>query len=347
MALRFLEGFETHQTLNQWTRKYSTFTGTWGINPGNGRVFGQAGSIAATVAIPPAFPLADTWGVAFGLRLNAQVAGLNSGAQGLYFEKGGTEQVHLEIQSNSGSFEIRLMRGATQLAITSAAYAYNIWHHFELKVTINTSTGSYELRHNEVTAFGPTSGVNTANAGSNQASEFAHRFTTTSTNVLFDDVFIWDGTGSHNNNFLGDTVIEGVTVNGNGATQQWTRAAGASNALMVDDPGSSSPVDTNDFNSSDTNTQEDLYTYTDLANITGFIIGVQLDTQMAMASAGSRVVTTRFRDPSTTEADISDKTVSSTTYASFADVMDVNPQDGLGWDVADVNGGQFGVKVKS
>lgn len=345
MALRWLEGFETHQQTGQFQRRYSTFTGGWTIQAG--RVFGSGASIAAVVSIPPAFPLADTWGVAFGLNIIAQTGAINSGAQGLYFEKSGAEQVHLEFVNNAGSFEVKLMRGATQLAITSAAYGYNQWHHFELKVTIHTSTGAYELRHNEVSAFS-ASGVNTANAGTNQASEFAIRFTTTSANVRFDDVAVYDGTGSVNNTFIGDSIIEGITVSGAGATTQWTPSAG-SNFDNVDDPGNAAPDDAGagGFNSSDTNTQKDLYAYSDLTQIQGNILGVQLDTQMAMAAAGSRTVTTRFRDDSTTEADIAAHAVSSTVYQSFADVMDVNPQSTTAWDVSDVNGGQFGVVVTS
>ncbi len=343
MVARWHEGFETHQTGAQWDRRYATRTGSFTIVAG--RVFGSAGTIAAPVFVAPSFGLADTWGVAFGLRIESQVPGLNSGSQGLYLEKGTTEQVHLEIVSNAGSFEVRVMRGATQLGITTSAFVYGSWHHFELKVTVHTSTGAFELRHNEVNVLSG-SGVNTANAGSNQADVFAIRFTTTSSNVRFDDFYVWDGTGAVVNNFVGDTVIEGIEVTANGATNQWTPSAG-SNFDNVNDPGSATPVDAGvgGFNSSDTAAQLDLYTFSDLTQIDGTILSVQLDTQLAMASAGSRTVDTKYRDPDTTVVDIASKAVASTSYDSFADVMSVNPNGGAAWDVADINGGQFGVEI--
>lgn len=343
MALRWLEGFETHINVSQMTRKYASYTA--GFNVAAGRVFGTAGQLAGAVAVTPSFGLADVVGVGFGVRINAQVTGLNSGAQGFYLERGPTEQVHLEFVNNAGSFEVKLMRGATQLAISSAAYAYGAWHHFELKVTVHPSTGTYELRHNEALVFSAT-GQNTANSGMSQADVFAMRFTTTSTNVLFDDIFVWDGTSASNNNFRGDAVIEGILPNGVGNSTQWTPSAG-SNFDNVDDIGTAAPDDAGagGFNESDTVGQKDLYAFQDLINIQGNIFGVQVGTQLAMAAAGSRTVKLRFRDDGGTEADGDTFTVSSTTYDEFVDLMDVNPQSGVAWDVADINGGQFGVEV--
>jgi hypothetical protein len=343
MVARWIEGFETHQNNAQFDRRYATRTGSFPIVAG--RVFGSAGTIGTPVWVAPSFGLADTWGIAFGLRVEAQVSSLNSGFQGFYIEKGTAEQVHLEIVSNAGSFELRVMRGATQLGITTSTFALNAWHHFELKVLVHTSTGTFELRHNEVNVLSG-SGVNTANAGSNQADVFAIRFTTTSTSVRVDDFLVWDGTGSVVNNFQGDTVVEGITVTGAGATTQWTPSAG-SNFQNVDDPGTSGPVDTGTGgnNSSDTAAQVDLYAFSDLTQIDGTIIAVQLDTQLAMASAGSRTVDTKYRDPDTTVVDIASKAVTSTSYDSFHDVMSVNPNGGAAWDVADINGGQFGVEI--
>lgn len=345
MVGRWTEGFETHQTNSQWDRRYATRTMSFAIQ--TGRVFGSAGSVIGSGAfVPPAFPLADTWGIAFGVNFIAQGGALPAG-DGLYIEKSGAEQFHLEFVKNAGSFEVKLMRATTQLAITTAAYAYNAWHHFEIKVTVHTSTGSYELRHNEVAAFSG-SGVNTANVGTNQADGFAMRFTNTSTNNRFDDIGVWDGTGSFANNFVGDCVAEGIEVSGAGASTQWTPSAG-SNFDNVDDPGGSAPDDTGagGFNSSSTVGQQDLYAFTDLANIQGNILWVQLDTQLALDVAGSRNVDTRFRDPSTTVVDIATHAVANTVYASVADVMSVNPSDSAAWDVADVNGGQFGVELNS
>jgi hypothetical protein len=345
MVGRWTEGFETHQTATQWARRYATQTGGFAIQAG--RVFGSSGSLQGPVFVPPAFPLADVWGVLFGVNFIAQAGALAAG-DGFYIEKGGAEQVHLEFVKNATSFEVKLMRGATQLAITTATYAYNAWHHFELKVTVHTSAGTYELRHNEVAAFSAT-GVNTANAAANQADGFAMRFTNTSTNNRFDDIGVWDGTGSFSNDFIGDCAVKGIEVTGAGAATQWVPAAG-SNFDNVDDSGSTTPDDVGagGFNGSGTVGDQDLYAFSDISpDIQGTVLWVQLDTQLAMAAAGSRNVDTRYRDPSTTVVDIATHTVANTAYTSIADVMSSNPSDGLAWDVADIDGGQFGVQVNT
>jgi hypothetical protein len=344
MAGRWTEGFETHIQTTQMDRKYASRTGSFAS--ASGRVFGTAGSLSAPVYVTPSLGLADTWGVAFALNLLAQVADLNTDAEGFYFEKvAGTEQVHIEFVNNAGSFEIKVMRGATQLSITTETFVYNAWHHFEFKVTVHPSTGAFELRHNEVNVLSAT-GQNTANDGTSQADVFAARFETVSTNAIFDDICVWNGTGSTNNNFIGDSVVEAVEVNGAGATTQWTPSAG-SNFDNVNDPGTSAPDDAGagGFNGSDTAAQLDLYACTDLTQIQGNILWVQLDTQLAMATAGSRSVDTKYRDPDTTVVDIATHAVTLTTYDSFFDVMDVNPNSLTTWDVADINGGQFGVEV--
>jgi len=350
MGLVWTEGFETHTNSGQVGRKYASSSGIFATQ--TGRVFGNAGSINASVYISQSFAtgLADTVGIAFGLRLNAQVSGLNSGSQGIYIERGSAEQIHLEVVSNAGSFELRVMRGATQLGVTSEAFAYAAWHHFELKATLHTSTGAFELRHNEVNVLS-ASGVNTAGSGSNQADIFALRFTTISANCQFDDFAVWSSAGGVSpTDFIGDCVVEGVTPNANGTTIQWTNDAGSGlNFQNVDDAGVSAPDDTGvgGTNSSDTNGQKDLYAYSDLTQINGTIIGVAVYTQLAMASSGSRQVKLRFRDDGGAEGDGTTHTVVLTTFVEKIDMLNLNPATAAAWDVTDINGGEFGVEVVS
>ena len=345
MAGLWTEGFETHQTGTQWDRRYASRSGSFTIQPG--RVFGSSGSLSAPVFVIPSFGLETTVGVAFGVNLLAQVADLNTDAEGFYIERGGVEQVHLEFVSNAGSFEMRVMRGATQLGITTEAFVYNAWHHFELKVVPNTATGSFELRHNEVNVLS-ASGINTAGSGSNQADGFAMRFESISTSARLDDIGVWGGSGAAPTDFVGDSVVEGIQVTGAGASTQWTPSAG-SNFDNVDDAGNGAPDDVGagGYNESDTVGQIDLYAYGDLTQIDGTVLWVQLDTQLAMAAMGSRNVTTKYRDPDTTVVDIATKAVTLTLYGGFADVMSVNPNGAAAWDVADIDGGQFGVELDS
>lgn len=347
MAMRWIEGWETHTNSSQLARKYSTFTGN--ISTQAGRVFGNSAGIQATVAVTKSLGLADTWILGFAVRITSQQTALNSGNQGIYIEKAGSEQVHIEFVNNSGSFEFRLKRGgSTTLFTTSAAYAYGNWHHFELKVTVNTSTGAYELRHDEVFVTSAT-GQNTANVGTNQADILSLRFTSNvSTTFMLDDINFKDDTGSLNNDFLGDFIVEGCTVNGAGATTQWTNDAGSgSNFNNVQDPGNATPDESGPggTNSSDTSAQKDLYALTDLAHIDGSIAAVQIEAQLGMNAAGSRNVKIKYRDDGGTDGDAATVTVASTTFDEFDVCLDQNPVTSTPWDVSDINGGQIGVEV--
>lgn len=346
MAGKWLEGGETHRIASQWALKYATFSGT--VSSQTGRVFGNSIGPNGLVAVTPSLGLSTTYYLGFGLRIASQQTGLNSNSQGFYLEKGATEQCHIETVNNVGSFEIRIKRGATTIATTSSLFAYAVWHHFEILLTIDPTTGAYEVRHNEVNVLSG-SGVNLANEGTSQADIFAFRFTSdVAATFFFDDLNLKDSTGTENNNFLGDFVIEGKLPNANGATIQWTNDAGSgSNFENVDDPADQAPDNTGvgGTNSSDTSAQKDLYAFADLTEIDGAIAFVQYGVQLAMASAGSRNVDLRYRDDGGTEAVIATVNVSSTAYDEFPVVMDQNPAVPADWDVTDINGGQWGVGI--
>lgn len=347
MAGKWLEGFETHTNVSQLDRKYATRTGSVAV--GAGRVFGNSGAPNAFVAVTPSFGLSTTFVIGFGLRITSQQAGLNANAQGLYLEKASNEQCHIEFLNNAGSFEIRIMRGSTQVAVTSSAFAYGIWHYFEVKLTVDTGTnGAYEVRQNEVSVLSGSS-VNLANTGTSQADIFAFRFTSNvSTSVFFDDLYVLDTIGSRNADFRGDTAIEGILPNANGTTIQWANDAGAgSNFDNVDDPGNSAPDESGagGTNSSGTVGNKDLYAMQDLAHVNGTIHFIQVGHQLGMAAAGSRQVHGRYRDDGGTEANFATYTVASTVFDEFVTVLDANPATSTDWDVNDINGGQFGQDV--
>lgn len=348
MAGKWIEGFETHTATNQLGRKYATMNGTVSVQAG--RVHGNSVSIGSNVQfVTPSLGLATSWVLGFGMRIASNTPSLNSNAQGWYIEKGANEQLHLEVESSAGSFELRVMRGATEIAKTSETFGFGVWHYFELKVTVDDTVGAYELRHNEVNVLSGT-GVNLADDTGSQADILAWRSTSNLNSVFLDDIYFIDTTGSSNNDFLGDSIVEGALPNGAGNSTQWTNDAGSgSNFNNVDDPGGSSPDDTGagGTNSSDTNTNKDLYAYEDLVQIQGNIHFVQLGTQMAMSAAGSRTVKTKYRDPDTTEADGDTHTVDSTSFDEFTEVFDENPASAAAWDVDDINNGEFGVEVVS
>lgn len=349
MTCVWIEGFETHTGVAQMARKYSSTTGSFSVQ--SGRVFGSSGSPIGSVAVTPSIGGTDnTVVIGWGQRLGIHLLGLNSNNQGIYVETGTNEQFHVEIESTSGvGFRYLIKRGGTTVA-TSSYYDFGVWHYFELKVTVRSGTnGAYELRHNGVLDISGT-GVNLADNATDGWDIFALRYiTNTGNQLLYDDIYVCNGTGTKNNDFLGPSVVEGLLPNGAGASTQWTLGSGGvANWDQVNDPASApDDVTTGGINFSDTNTNRDLYAYEDLTQITGTIHAVQIGTQLAMNSAGTRTVKTKYRDPDTTVVDGTSHVVDAVSFDEFTEVLDDNPNSAAAWDVTDIDDGQFGVEVVS
>lgn len=349
MSCVWIEGFETHININQVSRKYASRSGSFSAQ--SGRVFGTSAGITSLVMVTPSIGATDnTIVIGFGLRLNNHLVNLNSGNQGLYIETGTDEQCHIEIESTSGSGLRFLIKRAGTIVATSAYIDFGVWHYIEIKLTVRDGTdGAYELRHNGVLDISGSS-VDLADNGTDGWDIFAWRYTTNTGDVLrYDDVYVLNGAGAKNNDFLGPSIVEGLLPNAVGTTEQWGNSSSGDNYTFVDDAPTTTPVDSGagGYVSSDTNGQKDTYEFEDLTQISGTIHAVMLSTQLAMASAGTRTVKTKYRDPDTTEADGTSHVVDSTTYDGFTEVLDDNPASAAAWDVNDIDNGEFGIEVVS
>lgn len=348
MTTVWIEGFESHLAAQQFSRKYASFAGSFSSQAG--RVFGTAGGPLSAVAVTPSFGTDNVVTIGFGLRFNSHSTAVNSNNQGLYFETGPDEQCHVELQSDIAlGFRLDIYRGATLIA-SSSRFGFGVWHYFEIELTVRDGTdGAYEIRHNGVQDIQAGS-VNLADNATDGWDVFAFRFVSNLSSILrFDDMYINNSSGSTNTSFLGPSVVEGLLPNADGATIEWTNNGSGDNYTSVDDAANSNPDDSGagGTNGSDTNSQEDLYEFQDLQQITGTIHAIQLGAQLGMASAGTRTVRGRYRDPDTTVVNLSSHVVDSTTYDEFTEVLDQNPNSAAAWDIADIDDGQFGVEVVS
>jgi len=349
MACVWIEGFETHTHDSQLSRKYAIASGS--ILAASGRVFGTSGQISQTILLTPSIGATDnTVVIGWGCRLESHNASLNSGNQGLYIETGTEEQFHIELESDSGlGFRWLLKSGATTID-TSSYFDFGVWHYFEVKATVRTGVnGAYELRHNGVLEMSG-SGMDMAENGTDGWDIFGFRYTSFSSGLLYDDMYILNGTGSKNNDFLDPSIVEGLLPSADGDDTQWTLdTGGVANWSQVDDSAISAPDDFSGggINYSDTNGNRDLYEFMDLQQITGTIHAVQVGTQLAMNTPGTRTVKTKYKDPDTTLADGASHVVDSPAYDEFTEVFDDNPASATTWDVADIDDGQFGVEVVS
>lgn len=338
MALLHLEGFETRQHFSYFTRIYDSTITTGSVTSyPEGRKVGSAAQasncVMQTVALVSSPE--NTWIVGFGLHMVSA-----SATTFTIHNAAGTAQLAIVCAAGTTprTFTISVKRGSTTLA-TSGEFLMGMWHFFELKATVRTSTnGSYELRRNGVNVLS-ASGVNTADTGVDGASVVSWSWGGASTRL--DDIYICDSTGSAFNDFLGDKVIVGSLPSSAGASTQWLPST-STNVSCVDDAADNPQTD---YVSSNTDGDLDLYNFADLSTVAadGTIDAVMVAVSCSMLNSGGRGLKVRFRDSGGTTADSAQFDVTlKTEVRTFPVIFEQEPVAASAWTVAGFNAGQFG-----
>ena len=334
MTLRWIDGAEGWNDATMATRAYADATG---FSAGAPRVSPGLVSVSLTGRRQtPSLGVQNTWIVGMGIRMTSVIA------MQVRFFSGGAEQCRFEVENSGGLPRFKLVRGVTTIA-TGPTFALNQWFYFEFKVDALTAAATYELRQNEVTVLSG-SGANLANTGANGADSIGWGYQA-SGGFLYDDVYICDTTGTApQNTFLGDVVAVHVLPQAEGHQIDWTPSVGTDNAANVDEAGAS----TADFNSSDTNAQEDYYTFANIpATGLGTIYGIRISGSFAMASTGSRVARYRYYDGATEFTLGSNVSAASISVVELPQIAQVNPNTGVAWTKTEIDNAEFGVEVVS
>lgn len=163
--------------------------------------------------------------IVFGFTINMEINNLSDYA-GVQLLDGATEQLGIGFNGN-GQLTVRRgsMVSGTLLDTSTETISNGANHTLEVKVTINTTTGSVvaNLDGVEITNI---SGVNTDANASGQLDTFAFSVdsggSTASTLCKFDNLYILDTTGgSPLNDILGEPIVE-TTFPNSDVQQQWT-----------------------------------------------------------------------------------------------------------------------------
>jgi hypothetical protein len=243
----------------------------------------------------------------------------------------------------SGRIQFRLgSSGGTVLGTTTTTMSPATWYYLEIKVTIADAGGVCACRVNgiqEVNFSGDTR--NGANASANILS-----FTGQNTSAIsrFDDLYACDGDApSPYNDYLGDCRVEALFPNGNGTTSGMTGSDGNStdNYLLVDE---TSPDDDTTYVQSNVVATKDTYNYGSLAVSSGTVYAVQLLPWAKKTDAGTRTFVTVARTSGGTEEDSSAVSLTTTYTYQTQNIRTTKPGGGA-WDITEVNGAEFGIKV--
>lgn len=259
---------------------------------------------------------------------------------------GGIVHVSVERTASAG-FIVRRGTGGTLLASSaSSLWTAANWYFFEIKVVIDDVVGVVQIKVNGATVVNFSG--DTRNGGAD-ALVYAMNYISDSGApdrlINVDDLYILNGAGSVNNNFIGDCAVKTLYPNGNGNYSQGVNSASTSvnNYSYVNEPGIPNAANYVAFAATG---DKDSYTFDDLP--AGTVYGIAQRAYASKSDAGSRTMRNFQRIAATDYPSAVDQGLSVTpTYLGKSDLIQVSPATGVLWTVTEINGAEFGTEARA
>lgn len=334
MALRFLDGFDHYLATDQ-ARKWTVASSITGIDPMYARP-GSAGkgcrlSSVNSQHLRKVLDAQGTWIVGFAIRFNGSITANKTILT--FIDSAGAEQCSLR---HNGTGTMTLTQNGTVRGTAGSPTAVDTWMYVEVKVTIGNS-GSFTVRVDGSNVINGTGDTQT-HASESTASGFIIATTDLGPSQDIDDVYVCDGTGSSNNDFLGPIRVVTLRPNADGNSSDWTPAGYTDNfANVEDDAGDGDST----FNMSSTPGDIDLFELEDMPS--GTVMGVQVNVLARQDAGAARTVRPVFRIGGVNYTGTSFNTGGS--FGNFMQVYDVSPATSSAWTASEVNGAELGVEL--
>lgn len=322
-----------------------TLLGYWGFDdavaeqgaaPGatTGRTGGKAASTASgglLLTLDSIIPAGQTF--IHGIAIQTAVG------NGYFLQYVGSDaSTHFRIGMDAAG-HIRIEPLAVNGPVSTRFITANTWFYLEVKATI-AEAGSIEVRVNNEVWVSYTGDTRAGTVGD---LALINRNAPV-TSILMDDCYILDTLGSEDNNYLGDTVVKTLVVNGNGSSSQWVGSDSNStdNYLLVDEVDSSMT----DYVGASTSGFRDLYTLTDLPTsdtvvaISELVYALKND-----GGVSANVIPVAKGQSGTIRTDAALPALSTSAVSYRAQIRKTDP-DGNALTAARVNAMEIGVQVQ-
>lgn len=311
--------------------------GTKGIGVRSGGA-GNASSVTKNLA--PAQEHA-TLILGFAIELNPSLPTASRGLVAFRSDAGATYHVQLCINPG-GLLSVRRGDEAGTLLGTEATPSFPVpatFHYVEMKALLSDTVGTVEVRvDGRATPVINLTNQDTKNAGTKAVFD----------GVIFgggggsfdmDDIYICNGAGAINNDFLGDVRIDTLFPNGEGSNSGLSLSTGAVHSALVDE----NPQNTTDYVFSATNGSKDTWAYANTV-VPGTIKGAQIGTyaQKSDVSAKSFRPVVRHAGTDYGGADVA----LGVGFVYYFQVYETNPGTGAAWTTANIDAAEFGVEVR-
>lgn len=336
MTLRFIDSFDHYATADI-SQKYSDSTFP-SISSGNGRRGTSCLRLGGTPNyVTRVLGAHATWIVGFAFKVGALPG---SYLAFLLFNDSSTAHVDIRLGADG---TLRATRNGTTLATSTNALSASTYYYIEVKVTIDDSAGAVEVRVNgSSTNWINITSQDTRNAGNASANVIRLQGMNGTSSADFEDLYICDGSGSINNDFLGDVRVDCYLPNGNGNSSQLVGSDSNStdNYQLVDETSQNGD---SDYVQSATVNNKDTYTVADMSHTPTNIFGTQLNMIAKKDDSGTRSICSVCRSGGT-DYD-GDTQALGTTYVDYRQIRETDPATSSAWTRSNLNSAEFGVKV--
>jgi hypothetical protein len=337
MSILFADGFDTYASAAQCLGRWGTQDGTIGTTAGRD----GAGAIqyatnspgqTGTVVLPTT---RTTLFLTFPWKQNGY-GNLSVGTICKILDASAT--TILSVAVDASTHTVKIFRGdpTTNLLLTSTTtISTGTWYHLQLKVVIDGTTGSLDLRINqgaEGTFSGNTQGgsggAKTIMPGGSNGSGFT---------LTVDDFVISDDQNGQNDDFLGDCAVSPYHPDADTAQKDFTPDSGGTNYTQVDEANADG--DTSYVESSNIG-DKDRY------EITPGLTGVAIKAvQVCTVAKGGGNLKHLIKSGATEDASASALPTDAGTYKSQATLWETNPDTSNPWTVSELDSAEIGVEV--
>lgn len=341
MTLIKADSFDHYATAQMSQKWNSSATGTVSTtSPRTGRAC-MLGGLAKHV-----FPSGDAHATyILGLALYRADTGTPICDYGFYGDAGATQHLNIRVEAN-GAITVKrgTSSGTTIGTVAAGAIPLDAWSYIEMKALLSDTVGTVEVRLNgNPTPVLALTAQDTKNAGTLTTFDSVTVVSGGSGSpvIRVDDVYICNGAGSVNNDFLGDTEIVCLLPNGDGATVNGTPSTGSSHFALVDEL---TPNGITDYNTLVTDGDLDLYDFEDLTNTGGTIRGIQTIPNVAKVGTDATFIqdTLRISGVNYSAASVA----VSTTFLYYPRIREISPATSAAFTAAIINAMQHGAMKK-
>jgi hypothetical protein len=247
--------------------------------------------------------------------------------------------VQFTLNSN-GTLTAKRGAGAATLGTSSLSVVVtqNVWAYMEFGCTCDSSVGTCDIRINGSSVLS-LSGQNTK--GQSTTTIASVQITDANVTSYTQDIYLCDGTGIHNNSFLGDVHVSVYNPTSNGTYTAYSTNGAASLYQCVN---ATTPADSTIF-ASDSTPGDRMSVNLSSSSVAGTIAGVINVGRMLKTDSGTRTAALTVTNNGVDS--IGSTIALGTSYKYYTQVQETDPNTGIGWTNGGFNTTQIGVKTVS